>query len=340
MGPTMRAWQATGHGATASNLALREVPRPEPGPGELRLRVLACSLNPIDYKLVQGDLRRVHALRFPVTIGFDASGTVDAVGTGVSDFVVGDAVYVRASRDTLGAFAEYSVQPARFVARRPGNIDAPAAASLPLVALTTVQGLQQRAQASAGERILVHAGSGGLGSYAIQHAKALGLHVDTTCSARNADWVAALGAEQVFRHDRGESPTAGGTYDIVFDTLGGPHTLRAFDLVKAGGCVVSVAGPPDREMAAKFAGNPLVRAGMWWLARPAYAAAARRQARYFRFLTESDGAQLAGVTAMVERGVIRPVVDRVFAFEDAIAAFRYLETGHARGKIVLALPGA
>jgi len=340
MGPTMRAWQATGYGPTASSLALRDVPRPEPGPGELRLRVQACSLNPIDYKLVHGDLRRVQTLQFPVTIGFDASGIVDALGAGVTDFAIGDTVYVGASRDTLGAFAEYSVQPARFVARRPANLDAQGAASLPLVALTTVQGLQQRAQASAGERILIHAGSGGLGSYAIQHAKALGLRVDTTTSARNAERVTALGADRVFRYDRGELPLAGGSYDIVFDTLGGRHTLQAFDLVKAGGTVVSVAGPPDREMAAKFAGNLVVRAGMWWLARPVYAAAAPRQARYFRFMTEADGAQLAGVTAMVERGVIRPVVDRAFAFEDAVAAFRYLETGHARGKVVLVLPGA
>jgi len=339
MGPPMRAVQAPGYGPAASPLAWRDVPRPEPGPGELRLRVQACSLNPIDYKLVHGDLRRVQTLRFPVTIGFDASGVVDALGAGVTQFAVGDAVYVRASRGTLGAFAEYCVQPAHFVARRPGNIDAQSAASLPLVALTTVQGLQQRANAAAGERILIHAGSGGLGSYAIQHAKALGLHVDTTTSARNADWVAALGADQVFRYDRGESPVTGGAYDIVLDTLGGPKTLQAFGLVKAGGTVVSVAGPPDREMAAKFAGNLVVRAGMWWLARAVYAAAARRQARYFRFMTEADGAQLASVATMVERGVIRPVVDRVFAFEDALAAFAYLETGRARGKVVLACPG-
>lgn len=340
MTDTMRAWQATGYGPTRDSLVRSVVQTPKPGPGEVRLRVEACSLNPIDYKLVRGDLRRIDPLRFPVTIGFDASGVIDAVGTGVVDFSPGDPVFVRASRNTLGAFAHYCVQPARFVARRPVTVDAAGAASLPLVALTTVQALEQRAQASLGQSVLIHAGSGGLGSYAIQHAKALGLVVHTTTSARNADFVAGLGADRVFRYDRDETPAIDGGYDIVFDTLGGGKTLQAFDQIRTGGTVVSVAGPPDREMAAKFAPNPLARVLMWWLARPVYAAAARRQARYFRFLTESDGAQLAVISARVDAGEVKPVVDRRFAFDDALAAFDYLEAGHARGKVVLELTGA
>lgn len=340
MADTMRAWQATSYGPTGDHLVLSVVPRPTPGPGEVRLRVEACSLNPIDYKLVRGDLRRLEPLRFPVTIGFDASGVIDAVGDGVVDFSPGDPVFVRASRGTLGAFAEYSVQPARFVAHRPKTIDAAGAASLPLVSLTTVQALEQRAQATPGQSVLILAGSGGLGSYAIQHAKALGLVVHSTASARNADFVAGLGADRVFRYDRDEKPAIDGGYDIVFDTLGGAKTIEAFDLIRIGGTVVSVAGPPDREMARKFAPNAIVRAAMWWMAWPVYAAAKRRQARYFRFMTESDGAQLAAIAARVDNGEVKPVVDRVFAFDDALAAFAHLETGHARGKVVLDLSGA
>jgi NADPH:quinone reductase-like Zn-dependent oxidoreductase len=338
MAESMRAWRVTGYGPTRERLVLSEIERPVPGPGEVRLRVAACGLNPIDYKLVRGDLRRLEPLPFPATIGFDASGVIDAVGAGVAGLSAGDPVFVRASRATLGAFAEFTVQPARFVARRPATIDAVPAASLPLVALTTVQALEQRAQLRAGQSILILAGSGGLGSYAIQHAKALGATVHTTASARNAEWVAALGADRVLRYDQGESPLAD-HYDVVFDTLGGAQTRGAFDLIRTGGTVVSVAGPPDREMAAAFSAGPIVRAAMWWLARPVYAAAARRRARYFRFLTESDGAQLAAIAARVDRGEIRPVVDRRFAFEDAIVAFDYLETGHARGKVVLELSG-
>jgi alcohol dehydrogenase len=336
---TTRAWRAHGYGTAAAQLRLDTIPLPQPGPGELRIRLAAASLNPIDYKLLHGDLRRVMAQRFPTTIGFDGAGTVDAVGEGVTGFADGDRVFVRASRETIGTFARMTVQPARFVAQMPASLDFAGAASLPLVALTTVQGLVDRAQARAGQRILIHAGSGGLGSFAIQYAKALGLDVDTTTSSRNADWVAALGADRVLAYDREDYRARGPVYDIVFDTLGGEHTVRGFDVLKPGGVVVSVAGPPDAQMRAKFAGNPLAKVAMWAMARGVYAAAARKDARYFRFLTESDGVQLQAIAGLVEAGKVRPVVDRSFAFEDLVAAFEYLEAGRAKGKVVLDIVG-
>ncbi len=339
MTDTMRAWQAVAYGTTADCLQLRTLPRPMPGPGEVRIRVRAASLNPIDYKLLHGDLRRLMSLRFPMTLGFDASGIVDAVGAGSNQFAVGDNVYFRASRDTLGAFAEYSVQPEAFVASRPANLDAIGAASLPLVALTTVQGLVDRAHAEHGQRILIQAGSGGLGTFAIQYAKQLGLIVETTTSSGNAGWVAALGADRVIAYDREPVTTRGPIYDIVLDSLGGEHTLQAFDVLKPGGVVVSVAGPPDREMARKFGRNPLARLAMWAMARKVYAAADRKQARYFRYLTESSGPQLANVAALVELKRLRPVIDSVFEFERAVDAFDHLIAGRAKGKIVLKLPG-
>jgi len=335
MSESMRAWQAIAYGQPRACLRLGLVPRPAPGPGEVRVRVLAASLNPIDFKLLQGQLRRVQRLAFPVTLGFDLSGVIDALGDGADKFAIGDRVFARASRDTLGAFAEYSVQPERFVALAPANVDMAGAASLPLVALTTVQGLVDRAGAKPGQRILIHAGSGGLGSFAIQYARQLGMLVDTTTSSRNESWVGELGAERVIAYDREDYRRGGVAYDIVFDTLGGSHTLDAFTVLKPGGCVVSVAGPPDREMAARFGGNILIRTIMRFMARRVYAAARAKRARYFRYLTESDGGQLADVAALVEQGAIRPVVDRVHAFEDCVAAFEYLIAGRAKGKVVL-----
>ena len=335
MGESMRAWQALSHGPIAASLRLNSIARPMPGPGEVRLKVQAASLNPIDFKLVQGALQRFQKLHFPVTIGFDACGVIDAVGSGVQKFRPGDRVFVRASRDTLGAFAEYSVQPQQFVALAPANLDAVGAASLPLVALTTVQGLVDRARAKAGQRILIHAGSGGLGSFAVQYAHHLGLLVDTTTSSRNATWVKQLGAARVFSYDEEDYCSAGEIYDIVFDTLGGKHTLDAFSVLKHGGSVVSVAGPPDREMTARFGGNFLARTVMSLLARKVHRVAREKHARYFRYLTESNGSQLAKIATLVEQGAIRPVVDRVFPFEDCIAAFEYLMAGRARGKVVL-----
>jgi alcohol dehydrogenase len=336
----MRAWRAHGYGPARAQLHCDTVAVPMPGPGELRLRVVSASLNPIDFKLLHGDLRRVMPLAFPQALGFDAAGTVDAVGEGVAGFAVGDRVFVRASRETIGTFAQFTVQPARFVAHLPASLDFAGGASLPLVALTTVQGLVDRAHAQPGQRILIHAGSGGLGSFAIQYAKALGLQVDTTTSARNAEWVGALGADAVIAYDREDYRARGAVYDLVFDTLGGEHTLRSFEVLRPGGAVVSVAGPPDAEMRAKFgAGKPLVRFAMWMMARGAYAAAAKRQARYFRFLTESDGAQLADVARLVESGAIRPVIDRAFAFDAGIDAFEYLVAGRAKGKVLLDVGG-
>lgn len=333
----MRAWQAMGYGEARKALSLRDVPQPVPAAGEVLVRVVAASLNPIDYKLLRGDLRRVSALHFPVTLGFDAAGVVESIGSDVKNFKPGDEVFVRASRDTLGAFAEFAVQPEGDVALKPRNADMQASASLPLVALTTVQALLDRAKARAGQRVLIHAGSGGLGSFAIQYAKHLGLVVDTTTSAKNEAWVKALGADDVICYDREDYRERGAIYDIVYDTLGGKHVLQGIDLLKAGGVLVSVAGPPDREMAAKFGRNPLLRLGMWVLSRKVYAAAKRRNVRYFRFLTESSGEQLAAVAALVESGAIEAKIDRVFAFEQGIEAFEYLAAGRARGKVLLAL---
>ncbi len=335
----MLAWQATRYGAPGQALDLRAIARPEPGPGELRIRVEAASLNPIDYKLLRGDLKAVIPLNFPVTPGFDACGLVDAVGPGCEGFREGDRVFVRGSRETLGAFAQYTVQPAAFVARAPVNASAAASASLPLVALTTVQALAVRAQGKPGQRVLIQAGSGGLGTFAIQYARRLGLVVEATCSARNAEMVKALGADRVLVREREDYRTRGAVYDIVFDSLGGQHTLDSFAVLKAGGCVVSVAGPPDDEMVERFGKNALLRFVMRWMGRKVRRAAKKKSARYFRFLTESNGAQLQQVAALVEAGVIKPVVDKVFPFDQAVAAFDYLMTGHARGKIVLDVEG-
>ena len=335
MSETMLAWQAMAYGDARTHMHLHRIALPAPKSDELRIRVAAASLNPIDYKLLHGDLHRVHPLHFPNSLGFDAAGVVEATGDAVLDFRVGDHVFVRASRETIGTFAERTVQPARFVARKPLNIDMAGSASLPLVALTSVQGLVDRAQAKTGQRILIHAGSGGLGSFAIQYARHLGLIVDTTTSAKNADWVKLLGADTVISYDREDYRQRGAIYDLVFDTLGGAHTLQSFAVLKPGGTVVSVAGPPDRDMAARFGRSLPLRFGMWAMARKVYALARKKHARYFRFLTESNGQQLAAIAGLVEAGAIRPVIDRAFEFEQCVEAFEYLLAGRAKGKVIL-----
>ncbi|MGH8107650.1 MAG: NADP-dependent oxidoreductase [Arenimonas sp.] len=332
---TMRAWQAMQYGDARSSLRLNVIDKPAPKSTEVCIKVHAVSLNPIDYKMLHGDLKKVMPMRFPITLGFDAAGVVDSVGASVTRFKPGDKVYVRANRESLRAFAEYTVQPEAFVASMPNNCDYPQSASFPLVALTTIQGFVDRAHLKSGDSILIHAGSGGVGSFAIQYAKQMGLIVHTTTSAKNAEWVKALGADKVLCYDQMDLTTIKNQYDAVYETIGGKATLQAFEQIKPGGVVISIAGPPDIEMRNIFGKNPVIRFAMWMMARKVYAAAKTRNARYFRYMTESSGEQLAQITPLVEQGKIKPVIDRVFKFEDGIEAFEYLVAGRAKGKVII-----
>lgn len=256
---TMRAWQAMQYGNERTSLRLNIIDKPVPASTEVCIKVYSASLNPIDYKLLHGDLKKVMPMQFPITMGFDAAGVVESVGSEVSKFKMGDKVYVRASRESLRAFAQYTVQPEAFVALMPSNCSFEQAASFPLVALTTVQGFVDRAHLKSGDSILIQAGSGGLGSFAIQYAKQMGLVVHTTTSAKNADWVQVLGADKVICYDQVNIADIMNQYDAVFDTLGGEHTLQAYAQIKTFGVVISVAGPPDIEMREKFGAKLVVR---------------------------------------------------------------------------------
>ncbi|HEY0440437.1 MAG TPA: NADP-dependent oxidoreductase [Xanthobacteraceae bacterium] len=330
----MRAFVLGGYGAVTDNVRLAEIADPVAGPGEVLIEIHAASLNPIDFKLVHGALKRISNYQLPRPIGFDASGVVLAVGAGAVKFKPGDVVYARASRDTIGSFAEQIALPEKFVALKPAAISHAAAASLPLVGLTTLQGFE-RAGARAGQRILIHAGSGGVGTFAVQYARHLGLHITSTTSSKNADFVKSLGANRVIAYDRENYLEQSGDYDIVYDTLGGAFTIDAFKLVKRGGIVISLSGPPDRDFARREGKGWLVRIAVWLMGRKVYAAAERAGAEYCWFLTESSGDQLREIAALVDGGAIKPVIDREFAFEQLPEALSYLEAGRARGKVVL-----
>jgi alcohol dehydrogenase len=330
----MRAFLLTGYGAILDYVRLAEIPDPVAGPGEVLIGIHAASLNPIDFKTVRGDLKRISKYRLPRPFGFDASGSVISAGAGAIKFKPGDAVYARASRDTIGTFAEQIALPEKFVALKPATISHAAAASVPLVGLTTLQGLG-RAGARAGQRILIHAGSGGVGTFAVQYASHLGLDVSSTTSSKNADFVKSLGADRVIAYDRENYLEQGGGYDIVYDTLGGAFTVDAFRVVKRGGVVISLSGPPDRDFARREGLGWLVGVVVRLMGRKVYAASAQAGAAYCWFFTEANGDQLRDIAALVDKGAIKPVIDREFAFEQLPDALSYLEAGHARGKVVL-----
>jgi alcohol dehydrogenase len=330
----MRAFVLNGYGAIRDNVRLSQLPDPVAAAAEVAIEIHAASLNPIDFKIVRGDLKRVSKYRLPRPFGFDASGIVKSAGSGVTRFKPGDAVYVRASRETIGTFAEQIALDEKFVALKPVTASHLEAASLPLVALTTLQGFA-RANARAGQRILIHAGSGGVGTFAVQYAKHLGLHVTTTTSSKNADFVSSLGAGKVIAYDRENYLEQGGRYDIVYDTLGGAFTIDAFSVVKRGGTVISLSGPPDRDFARREGAGLLVRVAVWLMGRKVYAASAKAGAAYCWFFTVPNGDQLRDIAALVDSGTIKPVIDREFAFEQLPDALSYLEAGRARGKVVL-----
>jgi alcohol dehydrogenase len=329
----MRAFVLTGYGAISDNVRLAEIPDPVAGSGEVLIEIHAASLNPIDFKTVRGDVKRISKYKLPRPFGFDASGIVISVGAGAR-FKPGDAVYVRASRGTIGTFAEQIALPEKLVALKPSTISHVEAASLPLVGLTTLQGFA-RAGARAGQRILIHAGSGGVGTFAVQYARHLGLHVTSTTSSKNADFVKSLGANSVIAYDRENYLEQGGDYDIVYDTLGGAFTVDAFKVVKRGGVVISLSGPPDPDFARREGAGLLVRVAVWLMGRKVYAASAKAGAAYCWFFTEPSGDQLRDIATLVDSGAIRPMIDREFAFEQLPAALIYLEAGRARGKVVL-----
>jgi alcohol dehydrogenase len=330
----MRAFVLSGYGAVVDNVRLVDLPDPAARVSEVVIEIHAAGLNPIDYKLIHGDLKRISKYRLPHPIGFDLSGVVTSAGLGVTRFKPGDAVYARTTRESIGTFAEQIALDESLVASRPSGLSHLEAASLPLVGLTTLQGFA-RAGARAGQRILIHAGSGGIGSFAVQYAKHLGLDVTTTTSSKNADFVKSLGADRVIAYDREDYLAQGKDYDIVYDTLGGQFTLDAFRIVKRGGTVISLSGPPDRDFARREDFSLMLRIAVWLMSRKVTAAAKQAGAAYCWFFTEASGDQLRQIAALVESGAIQPVIDRGFDFEELPQALAYLEAGHARGKVVL-----
>jgi alcohol dehydrogenase len=329
----MRAFVLDGYGAIADHVRLAELADPVAGPDDVLIEIQAASLNPIDFKIARGDLKRVSKYRLPRPFGFDACGVVLSSGARTR-FKPGDAVYARTSRDTIGTFAERIALPEQFVALKPVTVSQAEAASLPLVGLTSLQGFA-RVGARAGQRILIHAGAGGIGTFAVQYAKHLGLEVTSTTSSKNVDFVKSLGADRVIAYDRENYLKQGGDYDIVYDTLGGAFTVDAFKVVKRGGAVISLSGPPDRDFAVREGAGWLVLAAVWWMSRKVYAASVASGASYCWFFTEPDGGQLREIARLVDSGAIKPVIDREFAFEELPAALAYLEAGRARGKVVL-----
>jgi alcohol dehydrogenase len=331
----MQALMMTNYGGIKTSLAFQTVPTPVISPTQVLIKAHASSVNPIDYKILRGDFKAFKKIQFPLGIGRDVSGTVVTFGSAVTDFKVGDAVFSRIDDELVGTISDYVVSEAHHTAHKPQSLSHEVAASIPLAGLTALQALVTTANLQAGEKVLIHAGSGGVGTIAIQLAKSLGAFVATTTSTANVDLLTSLDADQVIDYKQQDYLQQVKDFDVVFDTLGGQYTLDAFKVIKQGGRVVSVSGEVDDTLARELGLNFIIRKLLSFKARKITQAAAQKKATYRMILMNPNGAQLADLGALYEQTKIWPTIDRSYTFANSIEALAYLAQGRAKGKVVI-----
>jgi NADPH:quinone reductase-like Zn-dependent oxidoreductase len=316
-------------------LTLREFPDPMPGRGEVVVAIAAASVNPIDWKLRDGEFKAILPVEMPLILGNDLAGTVVAVGDGVRRFKVGDEVFAHPDNDRIGTFAERIAIAEADLALKPASLGMTDAAALPLVALTAWQVLVERAQVKAGDKVLIHAGSGGVGTVAIQLAKHLGATVATTAGTDNIDLVRSLGADVVINYRNDDFAKRLSGYDVVVNSLGPDVLEKSLSVLKPGGKLISISGPPDPAFAREIGANWVVRQLLRLLSFKIRYKAKKHGVDYSFLFMRADGAQLAEIAKLVDAGAIRPVIDRVFRFDETPAAMKRVESGRSRGKVVI-----
>ncbi|MEL7182396.1 MAG: NADP-dependent oxidoreductase [Pseudomonadota bacterium] len=294
-----------------TDIEIGEVGAPDLQDDSVLISVHAASLNPIDYILQSGVMKDNIPLQFPHVMGFDVSGVITSVGRNVSGFKVGDAVFARANQEDAGAIAEVARLKADEMALKPENISHVEAASVPLAGLTAWQALVTKGNLKQGQKVLIHAGSGGVGTLAIQIAKHIGAYVATTCSPRNADLVRDLGADLVIDYNTQKFEDELSDYDMVFDMLGGETLNRSFKVLKKGGILVSIKGQDTDNLAPEHG------------------------VRFEWFFMEPDGDMLGELAALIKNGTVKTVIDSTYGIGDTAKAYGALKEGHAVGKIVV-----
>jgi len=319
----------------ARRLRFGEMPEPELHDNDILIQVHAAGVNPLDSKIRDGEFKLILPYRLPLVLGNDVAGIVVRVGASVRQFKPGDEVYARPDKGRIGTFAEFIAMYEADVARKPKNLTMEEAASIPLVALTAWQALVERAQLKEGQKVLIHAGSGGLGTIAIQLAKHLGATVATTTSTANVDLVKSLGADIVIDYKRDDFETVLNGYDVVLNSLGKDTLEKSLSVLKPGGKLISVSGPPDAEFGKANGSNWFLQQIMRVLSLAIRKKARRRRVSYSFLFMRASGEQLSKVTTLIEAGIIRPVIDRVFPFEATNEALAYVETGRSKGKVVV-----
>ncbi|TCW49936.1 alcohol dehydrogenase [Bacillus thuringiensis] len=316
-------------------MRMAEVPTPEINEYEVLAEIHAASINPIDFKIRDGKVKMLLKYEMPLILGNDFSGVIVKVGSKVTRFKVGDEIYARPKKNKIGTFAEYIAIHEDDIALKPENLSFEEAASIPLVGLTSYQALHDIMHLQKGQKILIHAGSGGVGTFAIQLAKIMGATVTTTASEAGSDLVKSLGADEIINYKTENFEEILKDYDAVFDTIGGTTLEKSFNIIKSGGNIVSVSGMPNARFGKEF-GSGFFKTLLFSLVSKKLTALEKKHNAQYSFLfMKPSGDQLRTIANYIEAGKIKPVIDRVFPFEDTQKAMEYSEAGRAKGKIIV-----
>src|SRR6201997_2986105 len=328
----MKAFTLTRYGKT-DNVAAVERTQPALGHDDVLVQIHAASINPLDLKIRNGDLKPLLPYKLPLVLGNDLAGIVVKAGTNAQRFKPGDEVYARPDKGRIGTFAEFISMNEADVAIKPAHLSMTEAASIPLVGLTAWQALVEMAELKPGQKVFIQAGTGGVGTFAIQLAKHLGATVATTASAANFDLVKTLGADVLIDYKTEDFETVLNDYDVVLHSQDSKTLDKSLRVLKPGGKLISISGPPDPAFADEI--------GVPWYVKPimrVLSFGARRKAKRlnvtFSFLfMRANGAQLTEITSLIDQGVIRPVMEKVFPFQSTQHALDYVEKGRAKGKV-------
>ena len=330
----MKAFIVNGYNKK-EKLLLKEIPQPVVRENDVLVEIHAAGVNVLDSKVKSGEFKLILPYKVPFILGHDLAGIVKQVGSNVSKFKVGDEVYSRPADHHIGTFAQYISLSENDVALKPKNISMEEAASIPLVGLTAWQALVELGNLKRGQKVFIQAGSGGVGTFAIQLAKHLGATVATTTSSSNIDLVKSLGADIVIDYKKDDFENVLKDYDLVLNSQD-PKTLeKSLRILKPNGKLISISGPPTPEFASDMGLPWFVKLVMKFLSSGVKKKAKKQNVSYSFLFMRAEGKQLSEITALIDKGIIRPVMDKVFPFEQTNEALAYVENGRAKGKVVV-----
>jgi len=319
----------------ADKLQLTEVPNPVAKENEVLIQIHAASINQLDAKLKSGEFKLLLPYKFPLILGHDVAGTVVGVGSKIRSFKIGDEVFARPADFHIGTFAEYIAINENDVALKPKNISMEQAASVPLVALTVWQAFVEKAKLKKGQKVFIQAGSGGVGTIAIQLAKHLGATVATTTSADNFDLVKSLGADVAIDYKTQDFENILKDYDLVLNSQDEKTLEKSLQILKSGGKVISISGPPDSTFAKKIGLSWFMKTAIFFLSRKVRSQAKKLGVDYSFLFMQANGRQLSEISSLIEANAICPVVDKVLPFEQTNEAISYVSSGRAKGKVIV-----